>query len=169
MLIGTATQIPRPYVLKFRLILFPLPSYLLIHSERGVVWEEVLIMLPQHVNIVLLSATVPNTLEFADWVGRTKKKKIFVISTLKRPVPLEHFLYTGNSQKTSDELFMILDASKQFITKGHQQALAAKKDRESKSKESHGAKGGRACTLLDRVDRRPTNRRTNGHIQFRAI
>merc|ERR1712142_124515 len=112
-------------------------------SERGVVWEEVLIMLPQHVNIVLLSATVPNTLEFADWVGRTKKKKIFVISTLKRPVPLEHFLYTGNSQKTSDELFMILDASKQFITKGHQQALAAKKDRESKSKESHGAKGPR--------------------------
>lgn len=26
-------------------------------------------MLPEHVNIILLSATVPNTLEFADWVG----------------------------------------------------------------------------------------------------
>lgn len=26
--------------------------------ERGVVWEEVIIMLPKHVNIVLLSATV---------------------------------------------------------------------------------------------------------------
>ena len=26
--------------------------------ERGVVWEEVIIMLPRHVNIVLLSATV---------------------------------------------------------------------------------------------------------------
>lgn len=38
-------------------------------SERGVVWEEVLIMLPQHVNVILLSATVPNTMEFADWVG----------------------------------------------------------------------------------------------------
>ncbi|KAL7986419.1 hypothetical protein Chor_011585, partial [Crotalus horridus] len=38
-------------------------------SERGVVWEEVLIMLPDHVNIILLSATVPNTLEFADWIG----------------------------------------------------------------------------------------------------
>jgi antiviral helicase SKI2 len=37
--------------------------------QRGVVWEEVLIMLPQHVNIILLSATVPNTLEFADWIG----------------------------------------------------------------------------------------------------
>lgn len=37
--------------------------------ERGVVWEEVIIMLPEHVGIVLLSATVPNTKEFADWVG----------------------------------------------------------------------------------------------------
>ena len=37
--------------------------------QRGVVWEEVLIMLPQHVNIILLSATVPNTLEFAAWIG----------------------------------------------------------------------------------------------------
>ena len=45
-------------------------------AERGVVWEEVIIMLPDHVNIVLLSATVPNTLEFASWVGRTKKKNI---------------------------------------------------------------------------------------------
>lgn len=38
-------------------------------SQRGVVWEEVIIMLPDHVNIILLSATVPNTKEFADWVG----------------------------------------------------------------------------------------------------
>lgn len=38
-------------------------------AERGVVWEEVIIMLPEHVNIILLSATVPNTKEFADWVG----------------------------------------------------------------------------------------------------
>ena len=57
---------------------------------------QVLIMLPAHVGIVMLSATVPNTVEFADWVGRIKKKHIYVISTLKRPVPLEHFLFTGN-------------------------------------------------------------------------
>lgn len=37
--------------------------------QRGVVWEEVIIMLPDHVNIILLSATVPNSKEFADWVG----------------------------------------------------------------------------------------------------
>lgn len=44
-----------------------LPS--LFSIQRGVVWEEVIIMLPDHVNIILLSATVPNTKEFADWVG----------------------------------------------------------------------------------------------------
>ena len=38
-------------------------------TERGVVWEEVIIMLPAHVTLILLSATVPNTMEFAGWVG----------------------------------------------------------------------------------------------------
>ena len=42
---------------------------IVLHTQRGVVWEEVIIMLPDHVNIILLSATVPNTKEFADWVG----------------------------------------------------------------------------------------------------
>lgn len=30
-------------------------------QERGVVWEEVIILLPQHISLILLSATVPNT------------------------------------------------------------------------------------------------------------
>ena len=37
--------------------------------QRGVVWEEVLIMLPEHISIIMLSATVPNAMKFADWVG----------------------------------------------------------------------------------------------------
>eukprot|EP00105_Crassostrea_gigas_P042002 XP_019926150.1 PREDICTED: helicase SKI2W isoform X2 [Crassostrea gigas] len=111
-------------------------------AERGVVWEEVLIMLPQHVHIILLSATVPNTLEFADWIGRTKKKKIFVISTLKRPVPLEHHLYTGTTGKTSNELFLIVDGKKNFLTSGYNKALEAKKEK-SKSSQGFGPKGTR--------------------------
>ena len=111
--------------------------------ERGVVWEEVLIMLPAHVNIVMLSATVPNAKEFGEWVGRTKRKKVYVVSTSKRPVPLEHFLYTGNSSKTIDELFMILDADKNFLTAGYKKAVEAKKERSSKMSQSFGAKGTR--------------------------
>ncbi|XP_005103863.1 helicase SKI2W [Aplysia californica] len=112
-------------------------------SERGVVWEEVLIMLPQHVNVILLSATVPNTMEFADWVGRTKRKKMYVVSTAKRPVPLEHFLYTGNSTKTCNELFLLLDAKGSFQTSGYNKAMEAKKERASKNSQGFGAKGTR--------------------------
>ena len=60
---------------------------------RGVVWEEVIIMLPPHVKLVLLSATVPNVLEVAEWVGRTRRTQVYVIETKKRPVALAHNLY----------------------------------------------------------------------------
>jgi antiviral helicase SKI2 len=84
--------------------------------ERGVVWEEVIIMLPEHVTLILLSATVPNTYEFASWVGRTKKKDIYVISTPKRPIPLEHYLWANKG------LHKIVDSEKRFIEKGWKDA-----------------------------------------------
>uniref|UniRef100_A0A672ILF3 SKI2 homolog, superkiller viralicidic activity 2-like n=1 Tax=Salarias fasciatus TaxID=181472 RepID=A0A672ILF3_SALFA len=109
-------------------------------AERGVVWEEVLIMLPDHVSIILLSATVPNALEFSEWIGRIKKRHIYVISTMKRPVPLEHYLYTGNSTKTQKEMFLLVDASGTFLTKGYYAAVDAKKERTSKHAQSFGTK-----------------------------
>ncbi|KAF2133431.1 antiviral helicase [Dothidotthia symphoricarpi CBS 119687] len=85
-------------------------------AERGVVWEEVIIMLPEHVTLILLSATVPNTYEFASWVGRTKKKDIYVISTPKRPIPLEHYLWAGKG------MHKIVTADKKFIDQGWKDA-----------------------------------------------
>ncbi len=35
-------------------------------------------MQPEHITIVMLSATVPNVMDFADWVGRTKRWVICV-------------------------------------------------------------------------------------------
>ncbi|KAG6897960.1 hypothetical protein C0992_008350 [Termitomyces sp. T32_za158] len=100
--------------------------------QRGVVWEEVIIMLPDHVNIILLSATVPNTKEFADWVGRTKKKDIYVISTAQRPVPLEHYLYAGR------ELHKIVDARRNFSGQGYKDAGEALKRKQDKEREAAG-------------------------------
>lgn len=77
-------------------------------TERGVVWEEVIIMLPAHVNIILLSATVPNSFEFADWIGRTKRKPVYVIYTDHRPVPLEHHLFVNS------KLFKLVDSKGNF-------------------------------------------------------
>ncbi|TFK94989.1 antiviral helicase [Polyporus arcularius HHB13444] len=101
-------------------------------AERGVVWEEVIIMLPDHVNIILLSATVPNTKEFADWVGRTKKKDIYVISTSKRPVPLEHYLYAGR------DLHKIVDADRRYLGQGYKDAGEALRRKQDKEREAQG-------------------------------
>ena len=75
-------------------------------AERGVVWEEVIIMLPDRINLIFLSATTPNTVDFSDWIGRTKKRKVYVISTGKRPVPLQHFLFYDNN--VSDNHYCVI-------------------------------------------------------------
>jgi len=41
-------------------------------KERGVVWEETIIMLPPTVKLVFLSATIPNAREFAEWIVSLK-------------------------------------------------------------------------------------------------
>ncbi|XP_061208227.1 superkiller complex protein 2 [Neopsephotus bourkii] len=110
-------------------------------AERGVVWEEVLIMLPEHVKLVLLSATIPNAMEFAQWVGRTKRRCLRVLSTQRRPVPLQHFLYTGNGPRTREQLFLLLDAHGSLSTQGYYAAVEAKKQQQSsKAGQSFGAK-----------------------------
>lgn len=94
-------------------------------------------MLPEHVNLILLSATVPNPHEFASWVGRTKKKDIYVISTPKRPVPLEHYVWAGKA------MFKIVDAEKRFLELGLKDANNALKKKEpEKAPQGGGQRGG---------------------------
>uniref|UniRef100_A0A182QLV6 Helicase SKI2W n=1 Tax=Anopheles farauti TaxID=69004 RepID=A0A182QLV6_9DIPT len=102
-------------------------------SDRGHVWEEVLILLPDHVCIVMLSATVPNTIEFANWVGKTKKKRVWVVSTAKRPVPLEHYLYTGFGGKSKDDSFLIVNEHSQFEQGGYRRAKEAHEAKQTKN------------------------------------
>ncbi|KAI1186549.1 DSHCT domain-containing protein [Nemania serpens] len=104
--------------------------------ERGVVWEEVIIMLPEHVTLILLSATVPNTYEFASWVGRTKQKDIYVISTPKRPVPLEHYLWAGKN------IHKIVDHQKKFLEDGWKEADRAMRGKEKVLLPPVAARGG---------------------------
>ena len=94
-------------------------------SERGVVWEEVIIMLPESITLIFLSATTPNAPEFSEWIGRTKRKKVYLTSTDKRPVPLRHFLYHDG------EMYNVMEGDKGY----HPEALAkAKKRIEDKAK-----------------------------------
>ena len=38
-------------------------------QERGVIWEETIILLPDNVHYVFLSATIPNAKQFAEWIS----------------------------------------------------------------------------------------------------
>lgn len=49
-----------------------------------------------------------------------------MISTMKRPVPLEHYLYTGNSTKTQKEMFLLVDAVGNFLTKGYRSLIISR-------------------------------------------
>ncbi|VDD78520.1 unnamed protein product [Mesocestoides corti] len=67
--------------------------------------EQLLLMLLQNVTLVLLSATLPNVVEFADWLGRARGgSEIHVCQTLKRPVPLQQYLYTGRDRRIRNKL-----------------------------------------------------------------
>lgn len=60
---------------------------------RGAVWEEVIIHLPSHVQLISLSATVSNAEEFGDWL-QTVRGHTDVIVSEDRPVPLhQHMMF----------------------------------------------------------------------------
>ena len=44
------------------------------NAERGVVWEEAIILLPDNVHYVFLSATIPNARQFAEWICHLHKQ-----------------------------------------------------------------------------------------------
>jgi superfamily II RNA helicase len=63
-------------------------AHFLGDADRGVVWEEIMIYLPARINLLLLSATIGNGEEIAQWLESIRKKSCVVIREEKRPVPL---------------------------------------------------------------------------------
>src|SRR5829696_7793398 len=55
--------------------------------ERGIVWELSLSMLPPHVRLLLLSATVGNAAEFVNWLDRCHGRKVTLVEGKDRKVP----------------------------------------------------------------------------------
>ncbi len=62
---------------------------------RGAVWEEILIHLPESIQVAALSATVSNAEEFGDWL-QTVRGEMQVIVSESRPVPLYQHVLFGN-------------------------------------------------------------------------
>lgn len=74
-------------------------------KERGVVWEESIIMAPKTARFVFLSATIPNAREFAEWIAKTHRSPCHVVYTDYRPTPLQHYLFPAGA----NGLYMVVD------------------------------------------------------------
>ena len=78
--------------------------------ERGLVWEETIVLLPKGVRMVFLSATLPNATEFAGWIAQTHRQPCHVVYTDYRPTPLQHFVYPTGGKG----LFLVVDQRGNF-------------------------------------------------------
>jgi hypothetical protein len=58
--------------------------------ERGIVWELTLGLLPAHIRLLLLSATVGNAYEFTSWLRRAHNRSIELVQSDERKVPLTY-------------------------------------------------------------------------------
>ena len=74
----------------------------LADPERGTTWEESIILCPDHIQFICLSATVTNAEEIAGWIGRTHRP-IQLITHNRRPVPLSLYYFV------EDELHQVVD------------------------------------------------------------
>ena len=70
--------------------------------HRGHVWEKSIMMLPRHVQLLMLSATIDQPVTFAEWVenrpplndiSTPSKKQVILASTTERVVPLSHYSF----------------------------------------------------------------------------
>jgi ATP-dependent RNA helicase HelY len=88
----------------------------LADRERGAVWEEVIIHLPESVALISLSATVSNAEEFGEWLA-TVRGAMGTIVEEKRPVPLYQHVMAGRRLL---DLFAgsDVDASAGFVREG---------------------------------------------------
>ncbi|KAH8273544.1 hypothetical protein KR018_000071 [Drosophila ironensis] len=89
-------------------------------KERGVVWEETLILLPDNVRYVFLSATIPNARQFAEWVCHLHKQPCHVVYTDYRPTPLQHYIFPAGGEG----IHLIVDEKGQFKEDNFSTAMA---------------------------------------------
>uniref|UniRef100_A0A8D2INK6 Exosome RNA helicase MTR4 n=1 Tax=Varanus komodoensis TaxID=61221 RepID=A0A8D2INK6_VARKO len=74
-------------------------------SERGVVWEETIILLPDNVHYVFLSATIPNARQFAEWICHLHKQVQFYISCRGQKVYACTFFLSDEEKRMVEEVF----------------------------------------------------------------
>ena len=60
----------------------------LADPQRGPVWEESIILAPQSATLLMLSASISNYVEIADWIKSIRGREVKVVRVTHRPVDL---------------------------------------------------------------------------------
>ena len=108
-------------------------------EHRGQNWEQTILMLPAHIQMVMLSATIDAPEKFAEWCEKCKPstKQVYLSSTNHRVVPLTHygFLTTNegvfkrikdketqqNIRKKTNKFVILKSSNDKFDDIGHAQ------------------------------------------------
>ena len=71
-------------------------------TDRGQTWEKTILMLPSHIQKIMLSATIDSPERFAEWCEKCGdgSKEVYLCSTSHRVVPLTHYGYMTISEST---------------------------------------------------------------------
>lgn len=102
-------------------------AHYLADQDRGHVWEEAIILSPPRIRLLLLSATVGNAEEFAQWIEEVRGVKVRVINRAgSRPVPLRAAFLAPDLR-----LFPLFDDEGKFNREIEQ--FTKKRDHESRS------------------------------------
>ena len=94
-------------------------------KERGVVWEETIILLPDKVRYVFLSATIPNAMQFAEWITKTHNQPCHVVYTDFRPTPLQHYFFPAGA----DGIHLVVDEKGVFREENFNKAMSSIADK----------------------------------------
>ncbi|VDM64395.1 unnamed protein product [Angiostrongylus costaricensis] len=89
-------------------------------KERGVVWEESIILLPDNVHHAFLSATIPNARQFAQWVCWLHRQPVHVVYTDYRPTPLQHLIFPVGGEG----LYEVVNIQGQFLEDKFMEAMS---------------------------------------------
>jgi len=94
-------------------------------KSRGVVWEETIILLPDKVRYVFLSATIPNAMQFAEWITKTHSQPCHVVYTDFRPTPLQHYFFPAGAEG----IHLVVDEKGVFREENFQKAMSSIADK----------------------------------------
>ena len=109
-------------------------------KDRGKIWEESIMFIPSHIQLIMLSATIDKSETFAKWIEDVKitdehNKIVYLAPTDHRVVPLKHYFYTtmpqGPFKNIKDKEFI------KFINEFLHKPIPAKDSKNKLHRENH--------------------------------